>query len=576
MTDTCHIRIDAAHATGTLDHAWRYIGYDECNYTYTPEGKELLSKFGQLPDAPYYVRTHFMFCNGSCHSTQKFGSTNIYREDADGNAIYDFTYYDLILDTILGTGNKPFVELGFMPEPLADPKYKEHPELGGVNRYREVGWTYPPADYAKWHDFIGTVARHLADRYGQDEISTWYFELWNEPDIMYWSGTDEEYCMLFDYTEHALHEALPHARLSGPACTGIFLHNGSHALMKTFLAHCREGRNHCTDARGTRLDFITFHAKGSWLGGNATAKKSVPSVGSLIHQTQMALDVIADEGFSDLEVVISEADPDGWAAGGIADNPNMRFRNTEYYASYVAATYTRLHRLCVDRGVTVRPLAWAFMFPQEECFSGTRAFSTQGIDKPVMNLFRMMSRLDDHELALQSDDEADETTDRRLIERFDEATPTQYTAQGAQTVISGMATTAGRPVAATMGDGCVPDTMHVLLYSHCDDIDLHEERDIELTINALEPGRYRVDHQRIDHDHSNAHTYWLAEGSPKYPVAEQYAAIRHAGTLHDLEPSQVIVVPDRKPQDHSEGASAATLRFPMPTHAVSLLTLTRL
>ncbi|KAB8286979.1 glycosyl hydrolase family 39 [Bifidobacterium ramosum] len=571
MNDTCHITIDTSHVVGNLDHSWRYLGYDECNYTYMPEGKALLTKFGDLPDAPYYVRTHFMFCNGSCHGTQKFGSTNLYREDADGRAIYDFTYYDLMLDTILATGNKPFVELGFMPQPLADPSYRKQPALGGVNAYREVGWTYPPADYGKWHDFIRTVATHLADRYGEDEIRTWYFELWNEPDIFYWSGTDDDYCTLFDYTEHALHDALPSARLAGPACTGIFLHNGSRALMRTFLAHCREGRNRCTGETGTRLDFITFHAKGSWLPGDDTAAKSVPSVGSLVHQVDLALDVIAEEGFGDREVVISEADPDGWAAGGIADNPNMRFRNTEYYASYVAATYTRLHELCVRRNVTVRPLAWAFMFPQEECFAGTRTFATQGIDKPVMNAFRMFSRMGDHEVALRSDHAVDPAVDRRLIADFDEAAPMRYTGEGAQTVVSGFAT-AGRGAAAdgvhgNGADGCA--NLQVLLYSHCDDIDVHDNRDVELRIDGLDAGRYRVTQYRVDGTHSNAHTVWLAEGSPKYPTGAQYDAIHTAGELETLEPERTVEVTDDA--DH-----AATLRFAMPTHAVALITLTRL
>ncbi|MBW3077788.1 GH39 family glycosyl hydrolase [Bifidobacterium simiiventris] len=559
---TCHITVDAAQLTGTLDRSWRYIGYDECNYTYMPEGKELLAKFGAMPDAPYYVRTHFMFCNGSCHGTQKFGSSNIYREDANGNAIYDFTYYDLILDTILATGNKPFVELGFMPEKLADPKYKEQPELGGVNHYREVGWTYPPESYDKWHDFMLTVARHLAERYGEDEIKTWYFELWNEPDIFYWAGTDEEYCKLFDYTEHALHEALPSARLSGPACTSVYLHNGGRRLMQAFLAHCREGHNSCTGGTGARLDFITFHAKGALLPSDDMAAKSVPSVGSLVHQTELALDVIRDEGFADREVVISEADPDGWAAGGIADNPNMRFRNTEYYASWVAAAYTRLHELCVSRGVTVRPLAWAFMFPQEECFAGTRTFSTLGIDKPVMNTFRMFSQLGGRTVALHSDCEADGSFDRRLVADFDEKTPTTYTGEGAQTVIAGVATRGGRD-----DDDAADDALRVLVYSHCDDVDLHESHEVALTIDGLKPGQYHVTHQRIDHDHSNAHTLWLAEGSPKYPQGEQYDRIRKAGALQELGPERTVTVP--------AGEAAATLRFAMPTHAVSLLTVTR-
>lgn len=555
MVDTCRISVDAATTVGELDHSWRFIGYDECNYTYMPEGKELLAKFGGLDDAPYYVRTHFMFCNGSCAGTQKFGSTNIYRELSDGSVIYDFTYYDLILDSILESGNKPFVELGFMPQHLADPKYHEQPSLAGMDVYKEVGWTYPPEDYGKWHDFILTTARHLAERYGADEIATWYFELWNEPDICYWSGTVDEYCTLYDNTEHALHEALPGARLSGPACTGIFLHNGANAFMKQFLRHCREGRNARTGQTGTRLDFITFHAKGSVFPADMTATKAVPSVGSLVHQVRLGLEVIAQEGYSDLDVVISEADPDGWAAGGIADNPNMKYRNSEYYASYVAATYNGIHKLGRELGANVYPLAWAFMFPQEECFAGTRTFSTQGIDKPVFNLFRMLSRMGSHELAMTSSDEADPAYDRRLIDDFDEEAPSHYDGAGAQTVLSGYA--------SRSDDGAT----QILVYSHCDDIDRQGEHEVELHVRGLKPGQYRLSHYRIDGDHSNAHTVWQAEGRPKYPQGAQYETIKSAGALQELEPERVLDVAG------SDDEAGVTLRFSMPAHAISLLTL---
>ena len=105
-----NIQVDASKIMGQQEHLWRYIGYDECNYTYIPEGVELLKKFAALGDAPYYVRTHFMFCTGNCHGTYKFGSTNVYWESSKGDAVYDFTYYDKIIDAMLHSGNKPFVE----------------------------------------------------------------------------------------------------------------------------------------------------------------------------------------------------------------------------------------------------------------------------------------------------------------------------------------------------------------------------------------------------------------------------------------------------------------------------------
>src|SRR5690606_12096742 len=99
---------------------WNYIGTDECNYICEPEGEALLAEFGRFAEKPYYVRAHHLFCTGNRRSFLKWGSTNVYIEDADGSPVYDFTTFDKIFDTILGTGCKPFVELGFMPFHLAD------------------------------------------------------------------------------------------------------------------------------------------------------------------------------------------------------------------------------------------------------------------------------------------------------------------------------------------------------------------------------------------------------------------------------------------------------------------------
>ncbi|KFI94116.1 glycoside hydrolase family 39 [Bifidobacterium saguini DSM 23967] len=513
----------------------------------------MLERFGKLADAPYYVRTHFMFCNGNCTGTQKFGSTNIYHEDAHGNPVHDFAYIDLILNTILESGNKPYVELGFMPEDLADPSLRRNPWLGGLDPYRESGWTYPPKDYHRRHDFIRTVAQHLAGRYGSEEVNNWYFELWNEPDIFYWSGSNKDYCTLFDYTEQALHAVLPNARLGSPTCTGIFDQGGGRELMQTFLEHCKTGINDATKETGTRLDFVTFHVKGAEFPRDANATKAVPSVGNLIHQVVSGAEMIKAAGYGGLEIVLlSEADPDTWAAGGINDNANMRFRDTEYYASFVICAYQRIAEIALNYGAPIHPLAWAFIFPQEECFPATRTFATQDIVKPVFRAFDMLSRLGSHALKLSSDGTANPALERKLDADYGKATPHHYSGLGAPTIVSGWA--------ARNDIGQV----QVLLYSHCDDIDAHSERTIELQLTGLNPNqRYRMRHWRIDATHSNAHTQWLKEGRPKYPTSEQYDRIKAAEALDMLSPAETIA---------ATSVGTATLRFNMPTHAVSLLT----
>jgi len=187
MARSIAIRADLNRPVGTLAHNWNYIGYDECNYSHTPGGIELLGKFGKLEDAPYYVRAHHMLCTGIMHPFYKWGSTNVYTEDVDGTPIYYFDVIDKIFDEILKAGCKPFFEIGFMPLDLADPRLakngRRYAGHGNLSEYQITGWSMPPKDYDRWYDLIHAIAEHLVARYGEEEIATWYFEMWNEPDI---------------------------------------------------------------------------------------------------------------------------------------------------------------------------------------------------------------------------------------------------------------------------------------------------------------------------------------------------------------------------------------------------------
>lgn len=551
MIRQVNIQVDASKIVGPQEHLWRYIGYDECNYTYIPEGMELLKKFAALEDAPYYVRTHFMFCTGNCHGTYKFGSTNIYWENEKEDAVYDFTYYDKIMDAIIDSGNKPFVELGFMPMDLVDKSYL--PTIEGrwelYNQYKETGWTCPPKDYKKWENFIWTLITHLAERYGADEVKTWYFELWNEPDIFYWSGTTAEYCKLFDYTECAVHRALPELRLSGPAVTGIFEEGHAQKFFRYFLEHCRDGVNFCTQQKGTRLDFITFHVKGGGFPFEMHAKKAVPSVESLVYQVKMGLEIITEYGYQDREVVLSEADPDGWAAGGIYDNTNMIFRNTEYYATYVASTYTKIDELSMQYGIKVRPLAWAFMFPGERCFEGTRTFSTQGIDKAVFNMFKIYGSLGNEKLMFESD--RAETMDFLNEPDIGKKNHSQYTGEGEETDVSGFA------VKGKCGE------IQIVIFSHNNDRDKKEEQEVTVCVKGCSGTEKKLEHYRIDDQHSNPYAEWVRQGEPLFPTGAQYDAIKCRDGLERLEEDQIISIKDGKTE----------LKFKMPTHSVSYLVL---
>ena len=196
---------------------------------------------------------------------------------------------------------------------------------------------------------------------------------------------------------------MPTARFGGPATTGHYELDG-HAsrFMRAFLDHIRNGVNYYSGEKGTRIDFTSFHTKGGGYRFNALAEKQIPSVKGRLANVKVQSDIIKEFGYGDLECVLSEADPDGWAAGGRYDNFNLNFRNSEYYASYVMSSYKNLYDLADAQQMDIRPLAWAFMFEGERCFEGTRTFSTQGIDKAVFNLFKLLAKMGHQRVELTS------------------------------------------------------------------------------------------------------------------------------------------------------------------------------
>src|SRR5881398_697981 len=175
--------------------------------THSPNGKKLLGELAVLSPEPVYIRTHNLLTSGDGWASLKWGSTNVYTEDAAGNPIYDWTILDRIFDTFQVAGLKPLVEIGFMPKALSthpDP-YRHNFPQGSIY----TGWAYPPKDYQKWSDLVFQFVHHLRTRYGDAEVKTWLWEVWNEPDIDYWKGTPEEFFKLYDFSVNALLRALP-------------------------------------------------------------------------------------------------------------------------------------------------------------------------------------------------------------------------------------------------------------------------------------------------------------------------------------------------------------------------------
>src|SRR5580704_7932247 len=530
------IEVNAARPEGAWQTIWNFWGYDEPNYTYAANGKKLLREFAQLSHEPVYIRVHNLFTTGDGSASLKWGSTNVYTEDATGKPVYDWTIVNRIFDTFHETGVKPLVQLGFMPEALSthpQPYRHTFPE-GNIF----TGWTYPPKDYSKWSELVFRCAQHLRERYGDDEVKSWLWEVWNEPDIDYWHGTPEEYFKLYDFSVDAVLRAVPQAHIGGPDSTGP---NSPKAIafLRDFLEHCAHGRNFANGKTGTQLDFVSFHPKGSpkWLGDHVQMGIS----------KQLAA---VDQGFSIVAsfpewkatpIILGESDPEGCAACSAQDNPQNGYRNGPLYASYTAEVFSRIQALAAQRGVQMRAAVnWSFEFEDQPPFAGFREMATNGIDKPVLNVFRIMGLLDGERVSAESSTAL--STDEVL-----------KTGVRGPADVSAVATRKSNEV-------------DVLAWNYHDDDLAAPGAAIELKIDGIPSTAKRplVEHFRIDAAHSNAFEVWKAMGSPAHPSEEQFRTLEAAGQLQLLSSPEWVTATN----------GALTLKFDLPRQAVSLVRVT--
>ena len=532
------IDVDFHRSDARLSAVWNYFGYDEPNYTYAPHGRKLLGELAALDASPVYVRVHNLLTSGDGSASLKWGSTNVYTEDASGHPVYSWEILDRIFDTFLSSGVKPLVEIGFMPEALSshpEPYRHTFPDTSVAGIY--TGWAYPPKDYAKWSELVYQFVRHLQQRYGKEELRTWLWEVWNEPDIGYWQGTREEFFRLYDLTVESTLRAIPDAKIGGPDSTGPGS-SKSAEFLRAFLDHCAHQKNFANGKTGSRLDFISFHPKGSpkWLGDHVQM--------GIKHQ----LGAI-DEGFKivasfpewrDTPIILVESDPEGCAACSAQKNPQNLYRNGPLYGAYTVEVLNNILALAAGDHVNFKAaVTWAFEFEDQPPFAGFRELATNGIDKPVLNAFRM--------LGLLGPQRVNATSSAALS-----SNDVVQNGVGGSPDINAIAARKEREV-------------EVLVWNYHDDDVSFPASSIDLVIRNLPPDANRalLEHFRVDADHSNAFTVWHNLGSPESLSGSHLEQLQNAAQLQLLtSPAWVDI----------KGAQFLT-RFTLPRQSLSLLRL---
>jgi xylan 1,4-beta-xylosidase len=314
-----------------------------------------------------YVRFHAIFQD----------EVGLYNEDAAGNPVYNFSYVDQIYDGLLQNGVRPFVELSFMPQKLASSNMQQgfwyHPYVA------------PPKDYNRWSGMIAHFAQHLIDRYGIDEVSQWYFEVWNEPNLDFWGGSPREqtYYRLYDATARALKGVSPRLRVGGPATAQA-------AWVDRFIQHTADAN--------VPVDFVSSHVYGN------DRSEDVFGTHEVIPRTQMVCRAIAKVH----NQILASPRPNLpliWSEFNASYKNEPDVTDTEFMGPWLADTI----RQC--DGLTKMMSYWTFSDVFEEggvvktpFYGGFGLIAEDGLPKPSFNAFKVLHELGDQRIAVESND----------------------------------------------------------------------------------------------------------------------------------------------------------------------------
>ena len=536
-SDTVTIYVDASKPIGDMKPVWSYFGYDEPNFTLRKDGQKLLTQLKRLGPASTYVRVHHLLTSkgNSPGPDLKWGFTDVYKEESNGTPHYEWTIIDSIVDAFVQRGIRPLMEIGFMPKDLSSkPDPYEHTWSKGGNLW--TGWTYPPKDYNKWRELVYQCAKHSIGRYGKNEVSTWLWEVWNEPDIPYWSGTFEEYCKLYDYAVDGLKRACTECVVGGPHTTSP-RNDKAYKYLTDFIEHCLRGKNYATGKTGTPLQYIGFHAKGApeFVDGHIRM-----NMGVQLKDIQRAFEAV--HSFPELKnipIIVGECDPEGCAACSERRDPKYGYRNGTMYSSYTASSFARIYELMDKYKVNLKGVvSWSFEFEDQEWFAGFRELATHGIDKPVLNVFRLFGMMNGKRIAVSSDDGLNATDiiakgvkDKNDINAF---------------------------ASKDKNSVCI------LTWNYHDDDLVGTSSQIALAVKGIVGNKVLVQHYRIDQQFSNSFEKWKTMGKLQEVTPEQYGELEQAGQLQLY----------RSPEWKTTKNGNMTLEFELPRQAVSLVSLT--
>jgi xylan 1,4-beta-xylosidase len=297
----------------------------------------------------------------------------VYTEDNKGNPVYSYMYVDALYDYLLSIGVKPFVELGFMPNALAS---------GNKTIFWWRGNVTPPKDYNKWEALIKNLVQHFTERYGKEEVKTWYFEVWNEPNLSpgFWSGTQEEYFKLYKYTANAIKSVNPSYKVGGPGTAGA-------AWESEMIDFCEKNN--------LPIDFVSTHSYGVTQGfldeygqGGTALSKDPMAVSGDVLQSRKEIEMSKKPN---LELHYTE-----WSASYTPADP---IHDSYHEAAYILEKLKQVGNAANSMSYWVFTDIFEEPGPRYTPFHGGFGLLTiQGLNKPAFYTYKFLNKLGQTEL----------------------------------------------------------------------------------------------------------------------------------------------------------------------------------
>ncbi len=337
---------------------------------------------------------------------------------------------------------------------------------------------------------------------------------------------------MYDYASDAVHRALPTAMMGGPHTAGV-----ANDFLRGFITHCLRDSNEATGAKGARIDFIAFHAKGSPEVVDGVVHMGIKDQLSTVAANLKTISSIPEA--KNLPIIIGESDPEGCAACGMNTHPANAYRNGTLYSSYTAASVARIYDIDAYFGTNIiGAVNWSFEFEGQPWFYGFRDLATNGVDKPVLNVFRMLGMMQGQRVAVSGD------------LHYDFRTICDSGVRGSASDINALASK-------------TVNAITVLLWNYHDKDVQDEGARVDVSVVNVPGVAAMLYHYRIDANHSNSYETWKKMGSPQHPTADQVQRLQQSGELALLT----------KPAEIRIENNQAHVEMRLPRQGVSLLKL---